>query len=470
MFLRSSFFGIILSLIALSIMPHISLATANGSQPQTEVITVHGIISSDTTWTNDTIYRINSRVTVSRDATLTIQPGTIIKLNPNAELISNGTFIAVGTPEQPIVFTSIRDDRVGGDTDGDGDTSMPAPGDWNFLSFNLASTATIAHAEFRYGGSGAFDAMLYANAGTLTLDHVQISQSASTGLRSVRQTTLAITNTHFTQNAIQAALIDLSALVNWQLRANSCSANGQDVFRINGELAHSTALDHPGCVLLVGSRVTVGAEATLRLTPGTLMKFDRGAEMVNDGTFIAIGTPEQPISFTSIRDDSVGGDSNGDANTTQPAPGDWDYIQFSIGSTAQIAHAELRYGGGNTLPAGMLGAFDGSVTLDHVVVEHSARDGLHGSLQAAQVTNSTFRNNAGSAIHITDVADNGDVFVQNTTLTAAQEYGMRIVQGRVTLSCTTVSNNVAGGCWCATPTPQRSPWIASRSVTTRALR
>ena len=73
-------------------------------------ITVSGSITSNTTWTSDNIYLLNGFVYVDNNATLTIQPGTIIK-GDKASLASlivrqGGKLIAEGTAAQPIVFTS----------------------------------------------------------------------------------------------------------------------------------------------------------------------------------------------------------------------------------------------------------------------------------------------------------------------------------------------------------------------------
>lgn len=70
-----------------------------------------GDITGNTTFYNDTIYYINGYVYVKNNATLTIQPGTIIKGNANkATLIvtRNGKIEANGTKNQPIVFTSSK--------------------------------------------------------------------------------------------------------------------------------------------------------------------------------------------------------------------------------------------------------------------------------------------------------------------------------------------------------------------------
>ena len=95
-------------------------------------------------------------------ASLVIDPGVVVKMlgsriearNRHAELI------AEGTAGEPVIFTSIEDDRYGGggtfDTTGDGfDTTgsnTPRPGDWGGLYFAPASLGSIDHAVIAYGG------------------------------------------------------------------------------------------------------------------------------------------------------------------------------------------------------------------------------------------------------------------------------------------------------------------------------
>jgi hypothetical protein len=82
---------------------------------QNKVITSN--ITSNTTWYSDTIYQLGGRIAVEAGATLTIEPGTIIKgeagtgANATALLVARGgKLIAEGTPSQPIIFTSVADE------------------------------------------------------------------------------------------------------------------------------------------------------------------------------------------------------------------------------------------------------------------------------------------------------------------------------------------------------------------------
>ncbi|MCA1763589.1 MAG: hypothetical protein ABR574_08580 [Cryomorphaceae bacterium] len=75
------------------------------------------LITSNTTWTADSVYVLDGRVTVVDGVTLTIEPGTIIKgrsgsgANATALIIARGARImAEGTPQLPIIFTSAADE------------------------------------------------------------------------------------------------------------------------------------------------------------------------------------------------------------------------------------------------------------------------------------------------------------------------------------------------------------------------
>jgi PKD repeat protein len=73
-------------------------------------INVTSDITANTTWTNDNVYVLFGDIFVKNNATLTIQPGTIIRGDKTTlsrlVVTTSGWIIAQGTPDQPIVFTS----------------------------------------------------------------------------------------------------------------------------------------------------------------------------------------------------------------------------------------------------------------------------------------------------------------------------------------------------------------------------
>lgn len=76
-----------------------------------------GQITNDMTLTTDKIWVLGGRVTVVNGVTLTIEPGTIIKgevgvgANASALIIARGAkLMALGTVQNPIVFTTIADE------------------------------------------------------------------------------------------------------------------------------------------------------------------------------------------------------------------------------------------------------------------------------------------------------------------------------------------------------------------------
>jgi len=158
-------------------------------------------ITASTTWTRNNIYLLNGAVYVNNGVTLTIEPGTIIKgdlTNQGALIIRQGGRInAVGTPTQPIVFTSNQPagSRAPGDWGGViicGRAPVNLPGNptieggvvANFGGTDpLDNSGTLQYVRIEYGGV-AFALNNEINGLTLggvgagtTIDHVQVTGS-----------------------------------------------------------------------------------------------------------------------------------------------------------------------------------------------------------------------------------------------------------------------------------------------------
>ena len=91
------------------------------AQAQTTVDTIRTDITTNTTWNSGTIYLLEGNRFVKNGATLTIEPGTIIRGDKASKgtliITKNGRIYANGTAAQPIIFTSNQ--TVGQRTYGD---------------------------------------------------------------------------------------------------------------------------------------------------------------------------------------------------------------------------------------------------------------------------------------------------------------------------------------------------------------
>jgi VCBS repeat-containing protein len=103
---------------------------------------------------------------------LLLDPGTVLKLSEariEAER-GGGALIAEGTPDRPVIFTSLADDRYGGSGSFDTDRTVaanPQPGDWGGLYFGAGTSGSLDHASISFaggitpieGGAAAFNAI-----------------------------------------------------------------------------------------------------------------------------------------------------------------------------------------------------------------------------------------------------------------------------------------------------------------------
>ena len=119
----------------------ICAATAAASATSAATILVSNDIVSSETWFSTNVYELDKPIYVTNGATLTIEPGTIVRGQPNggandpgALIITRGSKIqARGTALKPIVFTNLSDDNIGG---------SPGTGSYDTLSEALGITGT----------------------------------------------------------------------------------------------------------------------------------------------------------------------------------------------------------------------------------------------------------------------------------------------------------------------------------------
>jgi YD repeat-containing protein len=113
-------------------------------------------ITTDTVWGPQGSPYLVGVTDVDPGVTLTLLPGTVVKMQEEANLGVQGQILVLGTPGERVTITSIRDDSVMGDTNQDGDDTSPARGDWIGIGVSGGASAPVSvfdYADIRYGGN-----------------------------------------------------------------------------------------------------------------------------------------------------------------------------------------------------------------------------------------------------------------------------------------------------------------------------
>ena len=409
---------------------------ANPSPAPAATISACGTIGSPVTWTANNVYVVGDCATiVAAGATLSIQPGTVVKLGSTASVVLvQGALQATGTSGSPIVFTSLRDDSRGGDTNGDG-PSAGARGDWGGIRFAAGSQGTLAHVEVAYGGSGAFDhvgaynlALVESSSSAVSLDHVTLRNSTKHGLYAdgasvqiafgqVRDNgeygiyyngvdgavPLSVADTTFADNGAQAGWISFRDRAG-TLAFERCSSTGpRNAIRVSGYLTEGSVRWSNGgdLPLLVEGGARIGSESALQLDPGTVMKFAGGRDtLLIEGELQALGTDAAAIVFTSGTDDAHGGDTNGDGASSTPRKGEWAALRFAAGSEGNLLNVVAAYGGSGSFDyfgrynTAIIEGYSSDVALHHVALQSSGLDGLYAENASVEVADSQIADNA----------------------------------------------------------------------------
>jgi hypothetical protein len=283
---------------------------------------------------------------VKINAALTIQAGTIIKLGSleGIDVWDDGVINAVGTSSLPIVFTSIKDDTHGGDINNDGDGTTPSPGDWGNIDLGYSNGSTFQFCEIYYGGNTSVYGTLNLGTGTSNVNHCTFAYNdayvSGSGMYGALYADDANSATEIKLNIFYANKVPLS--INSHISLNTSNRfhnpdNDTITNKYNGIFVHTQDImensvsweeNEVAFVVTYGS-LELWADYNLTLGNNVVIKFTNGAgiDAQNASTFSnfdGIG-----VAFTSFKDDSLKGDTNGDGDATTPNTGDWDGIYNS---------------------------------------------------------------------------------------------------------------------------------------------
>jgi hypothetical protein len=287
-------------------------------------------ISTPTTWTSDKVWIVDDWANVA--STLTIQPGTVVKFAPSAELVvlTTGNLVAEGTAALPITFGST--------------SATPAPGAWGGILVTGRGSlkyCTISHS--------AAPAVAFEASAQGALEHCTVTRTATGSAVDVDSLQVTVTDDVFFGNDIP-----LSVVASFGIQASNTFHGGtpdagntrNGVWLRTGTQSGVTAWNETEVPVVVTDYLDV--KGALTLAPGVVVKVGSAASanllVTNTGSLLAVADALHPIVFTSWRDDSALGDTNADAQDN-PAAGNWDGIVLESG-TSRFEHCEFRFGGG----------------------------------------------------------------------------------------------------------------------------
>jgi plastocyanin len=267
---------------------------------------------------------------------LTIEPGTTIKFKPEASLkigisgtSNSSSLVAIGTADKPITFTSAA--------------ANPVAGDWKGIKlYSCSYNNSMKYCLIQYSGE-ASNGAIYLSSTDLALNNCRIQDALAYGIRLDYDALFSDMNNNTIEKcgdhpvrmpASKAQTIGLGNVFNCP---EGKGINITDSKSIEGVCTWKN-LNKP--YYAEGSLDVY--KGFLTIEPGTIVKFKPGsgikigtAGTTNSSSFVANGTADKPIKFTSA--------------ASNPVAGDWNGIQFNNYSfNNSLKYCKVQYAGNGT--------------------------------------------------------------------------------------------------------------------------
>jgi hypothetical protein len=411
-----------------------SLIVVTHSPAQTYV---SGNISVNTNWTRaNSPYVLDGDVTVEENVTLILEPGTILKFDAySRDLKVNGELMAIGTPDDPIIFTSIEDDEYGGDTNGDGDATKPGANDWAAVWLFENSNNLFEHCRFMYGAGSSTSGMIQVFSSDSEFKHCQFLDSYEKGVYATKcsplfencrfinngtlgiyfsgldqEKALKIKSNIFENNREGAILLSFTNdQVDVWLQDNSSSQSPKNGIIMEGSIAGEVNFTgDPGFPFILDNDLIVQEGALLEIDQGSIIKFASYNDLFSiRGSLHALGLESNPIVFTHITNDAYGGDSNGDEAESIPGTGGNFFSTLSFESSSSnnlLEHCLMEFGGrvGNVNErSASLRIYTSDLRMNNCTVRNAYQNGIYVENASPEFEHNLIANNSLDGIYFT---------------------------------------------------------------------
>jgi hypothetical protein len=317
----------------LAVLRFESVAALQGANqwPEKAVVQLEGGVRKDTQVPNAGVpYRVVRTVTIvagdeSGTASLKVAPGVVFQMAEGVRwdigYAQHGQVEAVGTADQPIVWTRFGEAKAG---------------TWKgLLFFDKARPPVLEHVRIEYAGEKDGAALSYQRSkGLGKLTHVTVRQSAGHALMAEGPKTEGFEA--FSDNTFEG--IGQSTL---RVEAHMASKLGagntypqEGSIELDGRIDNDTVLTAQGVPYRVARDIVVEGEddlkpTTLTVEPGVVMQFGPAGRLsigyTHPGLLVGVGAADKPITFTASAEG-----------------GGWKGLNFYPKGKLQLEHAILE--------------------------------------------------------------------------------------------------------------------------------